>query len=103
MCSSDLWVPDPIELVLTCKGAELSVEHPDLRQPDPLQVRSPRDDVGHRQFPVGGPPVYQRYKPCLRDHIDEVTQWIDMEILDPARTAIRRRVRRFLTGEQRYV
>ena len=97
------WVPDPIELVLACKGAELGVERADLSKPDPLHVRSPGDDGQFLQFPAGGPPVYQPYKPCLRDHIDGVTQWIDMEILDPARTAIRKRVRRFLTEEQSYV
>lgn len=97
------WVPDPIELVLACKGAELGVERADLREPDPLHVRSSGDDVRFLQFPAGGPPVYRPYKPCLRDHIDGVTQWIDTEILDPARTAIRKRVRRFLTGGQSYV
>lgn len=97
------WVPDPIELVLACKGAELGVERADLRMPHPLRVRPPGDDVRFLQFPAGGPPVYQPYKPCLRDHIDGVKLWIELDILRPARSAIRKRVRRFLLEEQRYV
>ena len=97
------WVPDPIELVLACKGEELGVERADLREPDPLHVRSPGDDGQFRQFPAGGPPVYQPNKPCLRRHIAGVMEWIEMEILYPARTTIRKRVRRFLTEEQSYV
>ena len=97
------WVPDPIELVLACKGAELGVERADLREPDPLHVRLPGDTGDSRQFPAGGRPVYQRYEPRFRDHIDSVTEWIESEIVNPARSAIRKGVMRFLTENQTYV
>jgi hypothetical protein len=32
-----------------------------------------------------------------------VTEWIESEIVDPARSAIRKRVMRFLTEDQTYV
>jgi hypothetical protein len=49
------WVPDPIELVLACKGAELGVERADLSKPDPLHVRLPGDTGESRQFPFPRP------------------------------------------------
>jgi hypothetical protein len=66
-------------------------------------VRLPGDTGESRQFPAGGRPVYQPYEPRFRDHIDSVTEWIESEIVDPARSAIRKRVMRFLTEDQTYV
>ncbi len=97
------WVRDPVELVFACKGAELRVERADLMKPDPLQVVLPDDERRCLQFPSGGRPVCHSRKPRFRNHIDDLKERIQCDIVDPTRAAIRARVMRLLQEDQTYV